>query len=104
MTKYTTPTDCTFLEDIFEGNEYIVDNMPLLEISFKEYSSPETRWEPAYYNLEIHNIEIENKADYTAEQIELINKVIIDHEEKIIEEFKCEMTDPNNYDWHGPWV
>ena len=103
MTKYTANTDATFLEDIFEGNEYIVNNMPLIEISFKEESSEETRWEPAYYTLDVYSIEIENIKDYTAEQIELINKIIIDNEEKIIEEFECEMTDPNNYDWHGPF-
>ena len=97
MTNYTANTECTFLEDLFEGNQHIVDNMPLLDISFKEYSSPETRWEPAYYNLEIHNIEVENKDDYTSEQIDIINKVIIDNEEKIIEEFRADMLDPSNY-------
>jgi len=104
MTKYTANTECTFLEDLLEVDQAIVDNMPLLEISFKEESSEETRWEPAYYTLDVYSIEIENKADYTAEQLKIIEDVIIDNEEKIIEEFECEMTDPNNYDWHGPWV
>tara|TARA_R100001460_G_scaffold38971_3_gene73623 strand:- start:535 stop:846 length:312 start_codon:yes stop_codon:yes gene_type:complete len=103
MTKYTANTECTFLEDLLEVDQAIVDNMPLLEISFKEESSEETRWEPAYYTLDVYSIEIENIKDYTAEQIELINKIIIDNEEKIIKEFECEMTDPNNYDWHGPF-
>jgi hypothetical protein len=97
MTTYTANTECTFLEDIFYVDQAIVDNMPLFEITFKEYSSPETRWEPAYYNLEIHNIEIQNKEDYTSEQLDIINEVIINNEEKIIECFEADMLDPSNY-------
>lgn len=103
MTTYTANTECTFLEDLFEGNQAIVDNMPLLDISFKEHSSPETRWEPADYLLEIYSIEVQNKSDYTSEQLEIINDIISDKEEEIQEEFECEMTDPSNYDWHGPF-
>ncbi len=103
MTTYTCNTDCTFLEDLFEGNQYIVENMPLLDISFKEHSSPETRWEPADYSLEIYNIEVQNKSDYTSEQLILINKVIDENEDEIKDEFEDEMTDPSNYDWHGPF-
>ena len=97
MNTYTANTECTFLEDLFEGHDAIVDNMPLLDITFKEYSSPETRWEPAYYNLEIYNIEVENKEDYTSEQLEVINDNLIDNEEKIVECFEAEMLDPSNY-------
>ena len=103
MTTYTANTECTFLEDIFEGNQAIIDNMPLLDISFKEHSHPETRWEPAYYVLDIYSITVENSKDYTAEQLEIIKDVIDDKEEEIVEEFRNEMLDPSNYDWHGPF-
>ena len=97
MTTYTANTECTFLEDLFQGNDAIVDNMPLFEISFKEYSEPETRWEPAYYNLEIHNIEIQNKEDYTSQQLDIINAVIDEKEDEIVECFESDMLDPSNY-------
>lgn len=103
MTTYTANTECTFLEDLFLGHDAIVENMPIIDISFKEEYSPETRWEPADYSLDIYSIEVSNKGDYTSEQLIIINKVIDDKEEEIVEEFEDEMTDPSNYDWHGPF-
>lgn len=103
MNTYTANTDCTSLEDLFLGHDAIVENMPIIDISFKEEYSPETRWEPADYSLDIYSIEVSNKEDYTSEQLIIINKVIDDKEEEIVEEFECEMTDPSNYDWHGPF-
>ncbi len=97
MTTYTANTQDTSLEDYFQKHTFIYENMPLLDISFKEYSEPETRWEPAYYNLEIHNIEVENKEDYTSEQLEVINDIISDKEDEIVECFEAEMLDPSNY-------
>ena len=103
MTTYTANTDCTSLEDLFLGHDAIVENMPIIDISFKEEYSPETRWEPADYSLDIYSIEVSNKEDYTPQQLIIINKVIDEKEEEIVEEFEDEMTDPSNYDWHGPF-
>lgn len=71
-------TTCSFFEAFFENvNDYIFDNMPTIIIQHElqgDYGYFEGQM--AWSEIHIESIEIVNKSDYTAEQLELIKKVI----------------------------
>jgi hypothetical protein len=102
MDTYTANTFDTFLEQsFFNVDDFIYNNMPFLHIEFELHSSPETRWEPAYCDIEIISITVENDSQYTAEQLKLIDKVIFDNEEKIETLFVYDMVD--SYEPYCPY-
>ena len=94
MDSYTANTFDTFLEQSFLNvDDFIYNNMAFLDIEFNLYSSPETRWEPGYCEIEVISITVENDGQYTAEQLQLIEKVILDNEQKIEDLFADDMVD-----------
>ena len=93
--KLEITTELSFLEDFFKGiDNDIYNNMPDIIIEHElegDYGDFEDQ--QAWSDINIISIEIDNKDDYTASQLQMISEVFDDQWNRFAKEFSCELGD-----------